>query len=121
MSDVDLLLGQALKIDLALALAGVTESVQVTGESPLIDVKQNAATASITSDLMDRIPRGRNFTSVITTAPGTNDESRNGGFQFDGSSGSENRFVIDGMDTTQAATRASPARRCTPTSSRKSR
>ena len=103
-SDVDLLLGQALKIDFALALAGVTESVQVTGESPLIDVKQNAATASITSDLLDRIPRGRNFTSVIAIAPGTNDESRNGGFQFDGSSGSENRFVIDGMDTTRLDT-----------------
>jgi hypothetical protein len=100
LSDVDLLLGQALKIDLQLALAGVSESVQVTGESPIIDVKQNAATASVTQDLLERIPRGRNFTSVIQTAPGTNDESRNGGFQFDGSSGSENRFVVDGMDTT---------------------
>ena len=103
-SDVELLLGQALKVDIALAPAGVSETVQVTGESPIIDVKQNAATASITQDLMERIPRGRNFTSVIQTAPGTNDESRNGGFQFDGSSGSENRFVIDGMDTTNLQT-----------------
>jgi hypothetical protein len=100
LSDVELQLGQALKIDVSLALAGVSESVQVTGESPLIDVKQNAATASITQDLMERIPRGRNFTSVIPTAPGTNEEGRNGGFQVDGSSGSENRFVVDGMDTT---------------------
>ena len=100
MSDIDLLLGQALKVDIALAVAGVSEAVQVTGESPLIDVKQNAATASITQDLIERIPRGRNFTSVINTAPGTNDESRNGGAQIDGSSGSENRFVVDGMDTT---------------------
>src|SRR5688572_24733552 len=45
LSDVDLLLGQSLKIDFQLALAGVTEAVQVTGESPIIDVKQNAATA----------------------------------------------------------------------------
>ena len=104
LADVELLLGQALKIDFALSLAGVTEAVQVTGESPLIDVKQNAATASITQDLIDRIPRGRNFTSVIPIAPGTNDESRNGGFQIDGSSGSENRFVIDGMDTTNLRT-----------------
>ena len=104
LENVDLLLGQALKIDFALALAGVSETVQVTGESPIIDVKQNAATASITQDLMERIPRGRNFTSVIATAPGTNDETRNGGFQFDGSSGSENRFVVDGMDTTNLRT-----------------
>ncbi|HET7694254.1 MAG TPA: TonB-dependent receptor [Vicinamibacterales bacterium] len=104
LSDVDLLLGQALKIDLQLALASVSESVQVTGESPIIDVKQNAATASITQDLMERIPRGRNFTTILNTAPGTNDESRNGGNQIDGSSGSENRFVVDGMDTTNLRT-----------------
>ena len=97
--NVELLLGQVLKINFDLGV-GLTEELVVTAESPIIDVKQNAATASITADLIDRIPKGRNFTSVIQTAPGTNDESRNGGFQIDGSSGSENRFVIDGMDTT---------------------
>jgi len=98
--NVQLQLGQILKIDFALALAGVSESVQVSAESPLIDVKQNAAAVSIQSDIIDRIPKGRNFTSVITTAPGTNSETRGGGFVIDGSSGSENRFVIDGLDTT---------------------
>ena len=104
LSDVDLLLGQTLKIDIALSLAGVSEAVQVTGESPLIDVKQNAASASITKDIIDRIPRGRDFTTVVTSAPGTNDESRAGGLQIDGSSGSENRFIVDGMDTTNLRT-----------------
>jgi len=103
-SGVELLLGQALKIDIAMSVAGVSEAVQVTGESPLIDVKQNAASASITKDIIDRIPRGRDFTTVVTSAPGTNDESRAGGLQIDGSSGSENRFIIDGMDTTNLRT-----------------
>ena len=97
--NVDLLLGQVLKVNFDMAV-GLTEEIQVTAESPIIDVKQNAATQSIPTELIDRIPKGRNFTSVINVAPGTNDESRNGGFQIDGSSGSENRFVIDGMDTT---------------------
>ncbi len=97
--NVELLLGQVLKINFDLSV-GLTEEVQVTAESPIIDVKQNAATQSITTDLIDRIPKGRNFTSVVQIAPGANDETRNGGIQFDGSSGSENRFVIDGMDTT---------------------
>ena len=35
-------LGQIKKVDLALGLAGVSESVQVTAESPLVDVKQSA-------------------------------------------------------------------------------
>src|SRR6266545_2817979 len=44
--NVDLLLGQALKIDFTLGLASVSEEIRVTAESPIIDVRQNAATAS---------------------------------------------------------------------------
>ena len=41
--DVDVGLGQIKKVDLALALAGVTETVQVTAESPLVDVQAERA------------------------------------------------------------------------------
>jgi hypothetical protein len=99
-SEAVLALGQLLKVDLSLQIAGVAETVQVTGESPLIDVKQNASFATIQEELIDRIPKGRDFTSVVNTAPGTNNESYAGGIQVDGASGSENRFIIDGMDTT---------------------
>src|SRR2546428_490311 len=103
-ADVQLQLGQILKLDLTLQVAAVAESVTVTGESPIIDVKQNAAAASITREIIDLIPKGRDFTSVVTTAPGANDETKAGGLQIDGSSGSENRFIIDGMDTTALRT-----------------
>src|SRR4051812_2970908 len=101
---IDLRLGQVLKIDFALPISGVTESVQVKAESPIIDVKQNAATVSIGAELIDLMPKGRDFLSVITTAPGTTNESKSGGLQVDGASGSENRFVIDGLDTTSLRT-----------------
>ena len=100
-SDIELNLGQTLKVDFALPIAGVTESVQVTAESPLIDVKANAASVSIQADVIDRIPKGRDFTSVINSAPGTSaSEARGGGTMIDGSSASENRFIVDGLDTT---------------------
>ncbi len=54
-------LGKQLTIDLTLKLAGVSESVTVTGESPLIDVKQNAAFATIQRETIERIPKGRDF------------------------------------------------------------
>src|SRR5262245_24703562 len=98
--DVVLQLGQLLKVNFSLQIGNLTEDVQVTAESPLIDVKQNAATASIQKEIIDLIPKGRDFTSVVTTAPGTNNESRGGGIQIDGSSGSENRFIVDGVDST---------------------
>jgi outer membrane receptor protein involved in Fe transport len=102
--NIQLQLGQILKIDFALQIASVTEAIQVTAESPIIDVKQNAAAVSIEAELIERIPKGRNFTSVITTAPGANNEAKAGGIQIDGASGSENRFVIDGLDTTNLRT-----------------
>ena len=60
LADVSLELGKLLKVDLTLAPAGVAETVQVTGESPLIDVKQNAAGANIQAETIERIPRARN-------------------------------------------------------------
>ncbi len=99
-ADVRLGLGQVLKIDLVLSLAAIAETVQVTAESPLIDVKQNANTTSISTAAIERIPKGRDFTSVIAMAPGSNSEDRAGGISIDGASGSENRFIVDGMDTT---------------------
>ena len=97
-------LGQVLRVNLTLAVAAVAESVTVSGESPLIDVKQNAATLSMTQEIIDRIPKGRDFTDVISSAPGSNDESRGGGNMIDGSSGAENRYIVDGMDTTAIRT-----------------
>ena len=54
---------------------------------PLIDVKQNAAGANIQAETIERIPRARNFTGLVTSAPGVTDESRNRGIQIDGASG----------------------------------
>ncbi len=104
---VDLRLGQVLKVDLTLQVGGVTENVVVTGESPLIDVKQSASFANIEAEFIDRIPKGRDFTSVVTVAPGANQEGDAGGISIDGASGAENKFVIDGVDTTDLQTGAS--------------
>ena len=41
--DVQVGLGQIKKVDFGLGVAGVSETVQVTAESPLVDVKQSGA------------------------------------------------------------------------------
>jgi outer membrane receptor protein involved in Fe transport len=96
---VRLLIGQVLRVDHTLSLATLTETVTVTAESPLIDVKQNAAAATISAELIERLPKARDFTDLIKTAPGTQQE-RKSGIQIDGAGGAEHRYVIDGMDTT---------------------
>lgn len=97
--NVQLALGQVLRVDLALGVANLAETVSVTAVSPVIDVKQNAAISTISADLIDRIPTGRDFTDLVRTAPGTQQE-RKSGIQIDGAGSSEHRYVIDGMDTT---------------------
>ena len=101
---VVLSLGQVLKIDLTLQLSSVSETVQVTSESPLIDVKQSTASNTVRADVIDRLPKGRDFTSLVTLAPGANNESRSGGISIDGASSAENRYFIDGTDTTNLRT-----------------
>lgn len=96
--------GKLLKIDLALTVAGVSENVQVHAESPTIDVKQTTAATNLRSDVIDRLPKGRDFTSLVTLAPGANDESRSGGLSIDGASAAENKYYLDGIDTTNLRT-----------------
>ncbi len=99
-NDVDLALGQVLGVELTLQVGSITETLTVTGERPLIDVKRSATSTSLSSDEIEMLPRGRDFTSVAAyTASAVADES-SGGIQIDGSSGAENRFIIDGIDTT---------------------
>ena len=54
--------------------------------------------------MIDRIPKGRDYTNLVSI-PGARceiKESRAGGIQIDGASGLENRYIIDGMDSTDS-------------------
>jgi outer membrane receptor for ferrienterochelin and colicin len=93
-------LGDVKKVDFALNPASVTENVNVTAESPLVDVKQSTKATSISADRIDLVPHNRDFTSMVIQAPGANQEAKSGGISIDGASAAENRYVIDGIETT---------------------
>jgi hypothetical protein len=98
--NVPVALGQIKKVDFALGLAGVTETVQVTAERPLVDVKQSARQTNIRAEQVELLPKGRDFTTLVTQAPGANTEAKLGGLSIDGASAGENRYIIDGIETT---------------------
>ncbi len=93
-------LGQVKKVDFGLPLSGVTETVQVTAVSPLIDVRGTARQTNIRTEQVELLPKGRDFTTLVTQAPGANNESKLGGLSIDGASAGENRYIIDGIETT---------------------
>jgi hypothetical protein len=93
-------LGQVKKVDFALGVAGLTENVQVVAESPLVDVRQSARQTNIRAEQVELLPKGRDFTTLVTQAPGANNEAKLGGLSIDGASAGENRYIIDGIETT---------------------
>jgi hypothetical protein len=97
---VEVLLGQIKRLSFVLEIAAVAETVRVSASSPLVDVRQSARGFSIRQDTIDLMPKGRDFTSLVTQAPSANFEPKLGGISIDGSSASENRFIIDGVETT---------------------
>jgi hypothetical protein len=98
--DVRVALGNIKKVDFSLNVGGVTETVQVTAESPLIDVRQATRQSNIRAEQVELLPKGRDFTTLVTQAPGANQEAKLGGLSIDGASASENRYIIDGIETT---------------------
>lgn len=100
LGDIRVGLGQIKRVDFSLSLAGVTESVQVSAESPLVDVRQTTRQTNIRNEQIELLPKGRDFTTLVTQAPGANQESKLGGLSIDGASAGENRYIIDGIETT---------------------
>lgn len=98
--NLEVRLGSSPKVDLTMRLGTVTESLTVTAEAPLVDVTQSSTAVSIAREQLELLPKGRDFTSVVTQAAGASNEAFLGGISIDGASGAENRYVIDGIDTT---------------------
>src|SRR5712692_342566 len=99
-SNVVVSLGSIKSVDFSLAIATLSEVVMVTGESPIVDVKSSARAANIRAEQIELLPHNRDFSSLVVQAPGANQEFKSNGIMIDGSSGAENRFIIDGIETT---------------------
>jgi hypothetical protein len=99
---VDVELGRTMQANLELSVKQVGASVNVMAvEEPIVDVTSNKTATNITQQKIDLLPKTLRFDSVIQTAPGTRSESKAGGFQIDGASGSENTWIVDGLEVTR--------------------
>ena len=97
-------LGSQININAALKVGAVSEVVEVSESAISLDPTSSQTTTNITAKAFDTLPKGRNFHTLLAMAPGVRFEPKNGnagvgGFQVDGASGSENAFLIDGVDT----------------------
>ena len=93
------------RADISLAAAGATAQVDISADdAPPIDTGGSKVQTNITSQRIELLPKGVDFTTVLKTVPGTRSEANSGGFSVDGASGSENAFYIDGQEVTNFRT-----------------
>lgn len=97
--NVLVVLGQAVTVDFQMQ-PGFAEEIVVTSDTLVIDFTESQTATSIHKFEIDFLPRGRDFTDVVSFAAGTVKDNQAGGISIDGASGLENRFIIDGIDTT---------------------
>jgi hypothetical protein len=71
-SDVPLLVGQTVTLSLQMAPSNVQETVTVTGEAPLIDLKNSSLGGNIDARQVQELPvNGRNWMALALLAPGS--------------------------------------------------
>jgi hypothetical protein len=79
--------------------------VDVNADSSVtIDPSDTKIDTNITKQIIEELPKGTQFSSLLKIAPNVRPEALAGGFQIDGASGSENVFVIDGQEVTNFRT-----------------
>ena len=108
-------------VDLSLAVGTVSTVVEVSSAAPLIDTTTNTTLTNIPEDVIQNVPRGRSFQSVIEFAPSARNEplagnpvqsngtggsspgsTTNGsdhGFSVAGGADSENSYLVEGQET----------------------
>jgi hypothetical protein len=100
--------GKTPSFDLALELGEVTQTIEVTSTAVLVDVTSSNVSTAIPQDVIENIPKGRSYQTLIPFSPGARqeplqssrvDRGRANGYQIDGASDSENTYLVEGLDT----------------------
>jgi hypothetical protein len=103
-SGVTVSLGNETALD-AVLRPSATAQVLVTGEAPVVDTGSTSLGTNLTSRAVETLPTGRNYSSVVQVVPGVSSDAdpkneQQSTITVYGSSGAENAFYIDGVNTT---------------------
>jgi hypothetical protein len=107
--DIRLGLNQTLSVDAQLQLSSLQETITITGESPVVDVKNTTVGTNFTKELLQDIPNARDIWAALAQAPGFQmtgydvGGSRTGtqtGYQTYGVSG-QNKTLFEGINVTE--------------------
>ncbi len=101
--NLNVTLGAQVTYNPKLSVGQVTQVVEVADSAVSLDTTSSRTSTNISAVQFDGMAKGRTFNSILAMAPGVRMEVKAGnagvgGIQVDGASGSENAYVIDGVD-----------------------
>ena len=109
-NEVVVQIGRTYSVELALAVGAVDTTIVVEAGAAAIDTFKSESASVYSGDRLVNAPGGRDFTNYARFTPSVNIEGLSGlaihkgrwvvGISVDGSSGAENVFYVDGVDTT---------------------
>ncbi len=101
-TDIEVNIGDTERVDFALPEgSGSLGEITVTGEAPLIDTRKSSLDLTITYEFMEDIPTGRSYFDAMQMSAGV---AGAGNVNAHGADGSDNIYLVDGVDTTDNAT-----------------
>ena len=102
-ADVRVQVGQTVPVDIRMNPAGVTETVSVVAETPLIDVRRTDVSSIVDEQAIDNLPiNGRRWDTFVMLSPGVTNDGNFGLISYRGISGLYNNNMVDGVDNNQA-------------------
>jgi carboxypeptidase family protein/TonB-dependent receptor-like protein len=116
--DLVVAVGKTVDVRLTMKIAGVAETITVSGGSPLVDTKATGTATNFTSDELTKIPTSRDPFALMRTVPGVlvdrvniggNETGQQSNFASKGTRPQDAVWTIDGIVVTDmTATGASP-------------
>lgn len=104
---IELSVGRLPSMEITLEVGTVAETIEVSGAAVTVDVTQSKVATNVSKEVIDNMPKGRSFQSLIPFAAGARMEpmqggtsNRDNGFQIDGATDSENVYMVDGVNIT---------------------
>src|SRR5262245_11649024 len=117
--DVIVSVGRSVELPLTLKIATVSETITVSGESPVIDTKATGTATNFTADELTKIPTSRDPFALMRSVPGVlvdrvniggNETGQQSNFVSKGTRPQDAVWTMDGVNITDmSATGASPS------------
>lgn len=104
-NNVRIALGKDATVDVSLKPAAVSAELTVIAAAPVLDTTSTTVGTNLDQRAIETLPTGRNYASIVQVAPGVSTDASNNNTSQNtitvyGSSGAENAFYVDGVNTT---------------------